>query len=195
MNQPDILGLQFQIAFDEGALELVDLKEGILRNENISISNGLVKTSWNTGISLDLIEQEPLFTLICKSNTIGSTSNFIWLSQSEMLNEGYSAGLEIHPIQLEFTNEQREFDQFQLLSNRPNPFSEKTILSFNLPDHGKVHFTFYTTTGKVLSKKSGQFQSGSNEVEVHASELNQKGVILYKMETPFGSQQGKLVVL
>ena len=72
---------------------------------------------------------------------------------------------------------------FALYQNQPNPFSESTIIGFDLPESTEVTMSFYDVTGRVLRVIEREGQKGYNEVRVDKEDLRANGMIYYKLET------------
>ncbi|MFT5385651.1 MAG: hypothetical protein ACI81W_003059, partial [Saprospiraceae bacterium] len=70
-----------------------------------------------------------------------------------------------------------------LLQNRPNPFKEETLISFNLPEATFATLTIYDVNGRSLKVIEGNYNEGYNEVSVQASELSASGVMIYQLKT------------
>jgi len=66
-------------------------------------------------------------------------------------------------------------------NNYPNPFTDKTIISYMLPEAGKVQVVVYSKMGQIVSTIVDQSQdAGTQTVEFSHSDLN-AGVYFYKI--------------
>ena len=66
-------------------------------------------------------------------------------------------------------------------NNYPNPFTNKTIISYMLPEAGKVQVIVYSKMGQIVSTIVDQSQdAGTQTVEFNHSDLN-AGVYFYKI--------------
>ena len=78
-------------------------------------------------------------------------------------------------------------DQIDLFQNRPNPFRDETLISFNLPKDTLATLTIYDVNGRILKVIKGDFNTGYNEVPLSASDLGASGVMYYRLMTDQGT--------
>ena len=70
-----------------------------------------------------------------------------------------------------------------LHQNKPNPFSNSTLIKFELLKATSVDLTIYDVEGKVVKSYQADFDKGLNEIVIAAADLNQQGVLYYQMTT------------
>jgi len=70
-----------------------------------------------------------------------------------------------------------------LYQNRPNPFSEQTIIEFDLPTHSAVTLSLYDVTGKIFKVITQEFSKGHHSLSLSKNELGTSGVIYYRLES------------
>ncbi|UCD18815.1 MAG: T9SS type A sorting domain-containing protein, partial [candidate division WOR-3 bacterium] len=79
--------------------------------------------------------------------------------------------------------------------NHPNPFSQKTMIEFNLPQKGDVTLTIFNILGeKVATLHSGEMLPGQHSFAWDASHLP-SGVYMYRLETEGCVRARKMVLL
>lgn len=83
---------------------------------------------------------------------------------------------------------------FQLLSSTPNPFSEQTLIRFELPKKRTVTIQIYDSKGVVMKTIEQRFEKGLNEVLVGKEDLGSMGVYFFKIQSGGFSAIGKLVL-
>lgn len=87
-------------------------------------------------------------------------------------------------------------DNFVLSQNYPNPFNPSTSINFKLPESGKVTLKIYNLLGQevriLIANKI--YAAGEYVIEFNAYELS-SGVYFYKMETDFGTQLHKMILM
>ena len=83
-------------------------------------------------------------------------------------------------LALRFGNSTNAFDLFQ---NQPNPFAQKTSISFQLPEASDAVLKVMDGTGKILWIKSGNWAKGLNTQEIDLSGISDAGVLYYVLET------------
>ena len=96
---------------------------------------------------------------------------------------------------MQFTN-QPTTKKLRLYQNRPNPFRNQTIISFNLPKSTEGTIAIYDINGQLLKSYYGKYAQGYNEVAVDLSEIHtQTGVLYYHLTTPITKRLSKKMVL
>ncbi len=84
---------------------------------------------------------------------------------------------------------------FALAQNAPNPFNPATTISFSLPETGAATLLVHSLTGALVqSVDLGLAPRGLNSITVDGSNLA-SGVYLYTLQSEFGSQTRKMVLL
>ncbi len=79
--------------------------------------------------------------------------------------------------------------------NRPNPFSETTVISFTLPREANATLSVYDISGKLLKQIKRLFPAGSNNVEIRAEELDASGVLYYQLESGAFKSTKKMILI
>ena len=70
---------------------------------------------------------------------------------------------------------------FELYQNQPNPFVNKTLIGFNLPEASAATLTVYDETGRMVFTQKGDFAKGYNTVAIDRALLNTNGVLYYTL--------------
>ena len=86
-------------------------------------------------------------------------------------------------------------DKATLLQNRPNPFKDETLISFNLPESTFATLTIFDVNGRTLKVLDGNYEAGYNEVAVSASDLGATGVMYYRLMTDHGAITKTMLVI
>jgi len=73
-------------------------------------------------------------------------------------------------------------DGFALLQNQPNPFTDKTLIRFQLPRASEATLRVFDSNGRVVFTQSGFFAQGMHSVQVDLAAV-QPGVLYYQLET------------
>jgi len=82
---------------------------------------------------------------------------------------------------------------FELYQNAPNPFINKTVVGFHLPEATEATLTVFDEIGRVLYTTTGDFAKGYNAVTLDRSTLNANGVLYYKLEASNNSATKKMI--
>ena len=70
-----------------------------------------------------------------------------------------------------------------LFQNRPNPFSQQTIISFDLTETNKAVLTVYDVNGRQVFTSNQGFKTGYNEVLLNKSVFQTTGTYFYRLTT------------
>jgi hypothetical protein len=70
-----------------------------------------------------------------------------------------------------------------LHQNRPNPFSQQTIISFDLTETDKAVLTVYDVNGRQVFMSNKGFKTGYNEVMLNKSVFQTTGTYFYRLTT------------
>ena len=191
-----LLGLQGTIEFDVNQLEFVSLIENsFVKSSNFGTNNiekGFLTYSINEKTK-DKLLNEVIFSIVFKAHTDGKLSNNLTFSSALTLNELYDWNGEIYSQELIFT-ELHEYIELDLF-NYPNPFSNHTIIQFNLPVETAYQLIFRDVSGKEVKAISAVGNKGLNEVIFNANEVPNSGIILYELKTKETSIIKKMVLI
>jgi len=108
-------------------------------------------------------------------------------------SEAYtSSDLEVNSVSLEFRNDNNVYTLYQ---NEPNPFTNKTVIGFDLPKDANYTMTIYDVTGKVVKTYRKYGNAGYNSLEVSNKELNTTGVLYYRLESGDYTATRKMIMI
>jgi hypothetical protein len=82
---------------------------------------------------------------------------------------------------------------FELYQNQPNPFVNKTLIGFHLPEATEATLTIFDETGRMLFTQKGQFGKGYNAIAIDRALLNTTGMMYYKLETATDAATKKMI--
>ncbi|MEM1319134.1 MAG: T9SS type A sorting domain-containing protein [Bacteroidota bacterium] len=200
----ELLGYQFSLNFDPDLLEFVGV-QGLalpeLSADNFglhSLERGLITTSWHRPQGLTISEGQPLFALRFRAKGNGRLSEALALGEASLLQaeayrkDGQSAGL--MDVALDFV-EQAPSARFVLHQNRPNPFRNETLISFELPEAGAATLSIYDLSGKLLQVYEGAYEAGYNELSINRGDLPHGGLLYYQLDTPGHTAIRKMTLL
>jgi hypothetical protein len=91
-------------------------------------------------------------------------------------------------------------DAFTLSQNYPNPFNASTHIRYTLPERTRITMTIYNLLGQVVKAWTDLPQSaGTYELEwdglADDGSMLASGVYFYRLETPAGADNRKMVLL
>lgn len=86
-------------------------------------------------------------------------------------------------------------DDFNLLSNYPNPFNPTTNIVYELPRQSDVTITVYNITGRVVAVyNEGLKPAGSHRITFNAGSLS-SGIYIYKLQAGEFSSTKKMLLI
>lgn len=190
-----IKGFQFTLNYDLELLELVNVEDGIVKNEHYAVfeNEGAITMVWNK--MNDHIESSNLFGLTFKALRNVTISDAININSRKIDKEAVNNDMELMNVDLMLKNGDsiaEASDVFDLYQNSPNPFTEFTMVGFNLPEGSDVTLTVSNSTGSIISKSTTHFEGGYNEIKI--SDLS-TGVYFYEILSDFGTKTKSFIVI
>lgn len=204
-NFNQLLGFQFAIDFDPNSLELIELlpnKETTLTTNNFGLTfleKGLITTSWEQPtVASKTINKSPIFTLRFKVKATTKLSKVLSLNQAFMKAEAYAVtedtSLELLGVKLMFADDLTA-KTVNLYQNKPNPFSQYTIIGFDLNQSEMVRLNILDITGKMVKQIQEEGLTGYNEISINTKDLEGKGVYYYQLATSTGVATKKMIIV
>ena len=118
----------------------------------------------------------------------------ISINSSVTASEIYSGDdLQTNKLSLRFGG--TSSSEFALYQNEPNPFNDKTVITFNLPEAGDATLKVFDVTGQVILKNTGSFGKGMNSFTITRNDLPSKGVMIYQVESGANVATKKMIGL
>ena len=189
----DISGLQFTLNID--GLEVSNITSGVLKiNENnINIINNNLVLSWNNAQGITANKGQKLFTLTVKALKNADLSNIFKLNDNIARSEAYQGDeMEVSSISLEFRNTSTSYALYQ---NEPNPFTNETVIGFDLPETSQYTLKIFDVTGKELISRNAEGTKGYNTVKVSSKEIKLTGVLYYRLESGDYTATRKMIIV
>ncbi len=193
-----ISGGQYTLTFNPLVLSLEDIESDVIKlnddNFNFSkLKEGILNASWISTNTSEL-QGKVLFTIRFSALEDGMLSQVADITSDITTAEVYDQDLNVYEMNLRFNNA-AEASSFALYQNKPNPFSNTTIIGFQLPKDGPVQLTVYDMSGKVLKVIEGTYSKGYNEIQIDQRELNATGVLYYQLDADKNTATRKMVLL
>ena len=83
-----------------------------------------------------------------------------------------------------------------LHQNTPNPFQERTTITFDLPKDMNATIELYDVSGKLMYQKAGPYVQGRNNVTINSYEMDgMPGVVYYVLKTADSNITKKMIML
>ena len=184
----EILGYQFTLEFDENKMQFAGIESGALEmtegNFGLQLlEKGIITTSWNALKANSIEDETILFSLTFEALDLFELKNAFEISSRFTKSESYQQDGEHLEVELLFEEKEILFPisdgEFDLYSNRPNPFSNTTTIAFVLPDASPVTMTIYDVAGKILKVIEGDYSKGYNEVYISKKDCGNAAGVLY----------------
>jgi uncharacterized repeat protein (TIGR01451 family) len=180
-------GFQFTLDCNEDQLEILDVEEGLLRQDNWGKTlqaRGLLTVSWErSGV---LPRQDRLLTLVVRAKASGQIADWITLSPRYTMAEAYERSVDNRVMDIELGYFGQASTGMALYQNIPNPVTAQTVIPFDLPEDGTAIIEIHDISGRRILTIRDEFTAGSNEVRIKAGQLPNG---LYSYTLRFGGQQ------
>lgn len=196
-------GLQMTIRYNQEILSLDELISGMVHLDpaNFNIERkleGLLTISWNNSIGTQMRKGDILFTLAFRSLKNGSLSDVITIN-SEVTNA------EIYPVAngdisesrlgIQFRDQGKEGDVFQLYQNTPNPFTHETTIRYYIPEQTTAKLSIYDMNGKLILSRSKETNGlGEFRLSIETDNLT-PGIYMYSLEAGTNKSSKRMIMI
>ena len=143
---------------------------------------------------LELNIDDELFSINVVSNSTMQLSNVLILNNS-FRNELYDEELTARALEVNYLELSSDGGEDLLLQNSPNPWSDKTIVSFSLAKDDKATINVYDMTGKLVDSRSGDYSAGMNEVEFISAKFAESGIYYYELVTDTNRISRRMILI
>lgn len=142
------------------------------------------------------IDQGPIIVMIENYRSQLLWNKFMENPEIQMMVDSLFVPDSVTSVQTEEPNR----DDFRLIGNYPNPFNNKTTISYTLPNAGEVVINIYNSIGTLVRRIFiGTGNKGINEVAFDGKDENgnnlPQGVYFYSVESGDKLKSGKLVLI
>ncbi len=195
---PVTSGFQFALQMDPELLRIIEVEGVAIGGENFGtsqLSQGILTSSWVRLEEVNMQDNEQLvFRLVVESESYTQLSQAMQLLVGGTRPEAYSLEGAVKPLAISFRAVDTEAPEFSLLQNRPNPFTDQTLIGFTLPTNTMARLSIYDQYGRLLKEFRQQFTRGYNEVAIQNTDF-QPGILFYTLETDEQRQTRKMILL
>ncbi len=126
-------------------------------------------------------------------------SQALYLDESDLPAFAYNSALAESKVQLYFSQTTQTNDPgtaaFQLLQNRPNPFSGVTTIGFVLPEAGQATLRVFDLHGRLLREQTAWYGAGEQVVDFDVSDDTASGMLTYELTTARGVLMGNMMLV
>ncbi len=179
-----VLGYQFTMNLK--GLEVVDIVPGAgMDVSNFGLFNDAITTSFDG-------KDKGAFALKFRAKTSGQLSNMLGVSSRITKAEAYKNDVRLD-VAFRFNGSTIAGVGFELYQNTPNPFINKTMIGFHLPEATEATITIFDEAGRMIFTQTGDFGKGYNAVTLDREMVNTTGLLYYKLETATDSATKKMI--
>ena len=184
----------YQFTLNYPGLEVVDIVPGTqmgLDHFAVFAKDNALTTSFNGDVKGE-------FTVKFRAKQSGDLSKMLTVSSRITKAEAYGATTEAgerKSVALRFNSANGTTISgvgFELYQNMPNPFVNKTLIGFHLPDATKATLTVFDEAGKMVHRQEGEFNKGYNHFTIERELVPTVGLLFYKVETSTDSATKKM---
>ena len=206
-NFDNLLALQFGIHFDPTMLEFLQIETiagSPMQMGNFGLyklDEGEIRAFLALAEGKTIANGTPSFRLKFKVLQGGSKlSDVLQLNNAVLLGECYLSDYTPGPVGLVYESQisgTKDLDAstFSLLQNRPNPFRDKTVIGFILPEDCEAQIRIFDINGRLVMEQKGLFARGYNEQEFQLDGILGDGIMYYELVTPYGALSKKMSLL
>jgi Dockerin type I domain/Secretion system C-terminal sorting domain len=188
-----VYGLQFTLTLNNADLADVYVGNQKLSDANIAkIADNKYTVSWN---DVNAVNGKEILTVnvFSKGNTM--VSDVISMNSTVTTAEIYTGeNLQTSKLSLRFAGSE-DTAEFAVYQNEPNPFNDKTVITFNLPEAGNATLNVFDVTGQVIFTNKGSFGKGMNSFTLTRNDLPSTGVMIYQIESGAYTATKKMIGL
>jgi flagellar hook assembly protein FlgD len=211
-NFNNISGYQFTINWNPNDFEFVGIDNNALTGNygTNQVSSGKITALWSTENTNGqiLADGSIVFTLKLKVINQANANTPIEINSSITAAEAYNSNLDQLTIVTTSANitinnttsiSDIQKDNYYLLQNSPNPFSENTVIIFNLPENQKVSLVIYNLLGEEVYNFSDNYSKGTHNLIWNGKNQHNKalsnGNYLLKMQAGDFIANRKLILI
>lgn len=184
-NKNTIQGIQFTLSFDPVKYKFKDLEGGLMniKSDNYSIkflSLGKLTVSWNSDNPVEIPDDGVLFYVEFEKLKGDDKTIDVQIDNSITSALIINSSGEEHGI--EFRNNSDIASHLIINYIEPNPWSDYSNISFNLPNEGNVKIKVTNNFGSTLLERKLAGIKGKNVYTLHKSDFNYTGLIFVEFE-------------
>lgn len=202
-NFKELVGFQAELKYDTSALEFQEVVIGEVPGMNeehfglSKIGEGIIRVVWLDILGNDHTLEDGALAFgarfVAKVD-IEDRRDHIAIDSRELSAVSFNVELVEGPVALKVDLltglETSNGLAFVLLQNRPNPFNEKTLIPFELPQASLASLRIYNQLGQLVWEKTARYPGGRTTEEIA---LSAPGLYYYQLETPWGRATRKML--
>ncbi len=164
-----------------------------LSESNYAFANGILTISFNEAKGREVTNGDLVLEI-----EFEMTADELSVSLNESFDNevyiGSSENVEVKVLAL--TSDKFDLaNGFSVFQNTPNPFSNETVIAFEIPKDQSVFMQIFDNSGKVLYTATDEFTRGYNEFTVKQSDIESTGILYYQISTDTHIATRKMIIL
>lgn len=199
-NFDEILAYQMTLEYNPALIEVIDVIEGQLdvKESDVNMAyaqNGYITAVWS---NQEVVEADGvLFTIVAKAKRNGTLNDIFHTSDRITRTLSYSDLTEAKGLGWTVRENGIEGEEITILTTSvsPNPFSDQTIIGFELPKSTSVMIQVFDMEGQQIINREQVFGAGHNTFEISSAMLNGSGVYFYSVTTNENSVSGRMILI
>ncbi|MEN0006435.1 MAG: hypothetical protein AAF798_19945 [Bacteroidota bacterium] len=194
-------GFQLSLNADLEQIELLGVTPNVVQPKHLNtllLEDGIVAVSWDAANQVDDEGEAPttLLSLRIKALNAIRLSEVLSIADRPVFTEAYHRDGRLFDLGLRFTD-RPSTSGYQLLQNQPNPFEQRTIIPFVLPEAMDAVLLITTIDGKLIRKIEDHFKAGLNEIvfDWQAHDQVSGGVLIYTLKAKDFTASKRMIIL
>jgi hypothetical protein len=194
-----MIALQWTITIDSDKMSVVgwngklmsvsDAHFGVIDGEGQHLT-----FAWTDLESKTYKDDSELMTITFQARSDGLLSDMVEFGSTITPAVGYNASQDKVDLQWQWQDDIS--GEVVLHQNAPNPFIDRTSISFELPRDMNATIELYDVSGKLMYRKNDFYNQGKNIIFVNSSEIEgMPGVVYYVLKTEGNSITKKMILL
>jgi len=196
----DVSGMQFTLSWDQDALTFQSVETGKLQADFATqkTGEGILGVLWtdDEANGNTLRDDEILFTLKFIADRMEVECD-VSVSSAMIPMEAVNGNLELLELaewKDENTSVEESSNRYRLYQNYPNPYSESTIVSFELPKEEMVTIEVFDLLGRMVEEKIAIYGTGRHDMQIEGEQFS-PGVYYLQFKTENFKRSLKIVRL
>jgi hypothetical protein len=174
----------YQMTLNLNGLSVSDLSQGDKVGSDKVTANNFGVFADALTVSVDGAES---FTVKFRAAKAGKLSEMMSVSSRITKAEAYNLADGRMEVALRFDHKTIAGVGFELYQNQPNPFVNKTMIGFHLPEATTATLMIYDESGRMVYSQKGDFAKGYNSFTIDRQLIGTTGALWYQVETPDNS--------
>ena len=157
-------------------------------------NNGQVHLAWSDAYATSIEKNDELVTLRFRALNDSDIQTSLSIVESNKSTVVVAEGVELLEKEI-ITNIKNLKSEIKLYQNQPNPFTDQTMIQFDLPGSEMVTIDILDISGKQIYHLSASFPKGVNQLVIDADEIPNAGIYYYRMTAGDFVETKKLIYI